>query len=192
MIIFYILAAAAIVIAAIWLASNVEDPVVRAGRRGEEVAEDIIRSVLHEDDTLLTNIELSYDGNRTEIDNIVINRNGVFLIEVKNYVGDLEGDIDDYNWKKYKVTPGGEIYVKTVKNPIQQVKRQIYIVSSVLKAKRIKVWIEGYVILLHNNSPVDDSMVLRNRREIDLALHQRRNQILSKDDVKMIKRVLDR
>lgn len=192
MIIFYILAAAAIVIAAIWLASNVEDPVARAGRRGEEVAEDIIRSVLHEDDTLLTNIELSYDGNRTEIDNIVINRNGVFLIEVKNYVGDLEGDIDDYNWKKYKVTPGGEIYVKTVKNPIQQVKRQIYIVSSVLKAKRIKVWIEGYVILLHNNSPVDDSMVLRNRREIDLALHQRRNQILSKDDVKMIKRVLDR
>ena len=192
MIIFYILAAAAIVIAAIWLASNVEDPVARAGRRGEEVAEDIIRSVLHEDDTLLTNIELSYDGNRTEIDNIVINRNGVFLIEVKNYVGDLEGDIDDYNWKKYKVTPGGEIYVKIVKNPIQQVKRQIYIVSSVLKAKRIKVWIEGYVILLHNNSPVDDSMVLRNRREIDLALHQRRNQILSKDDVKMIKRVLDR
>ena len=192
MIIFYIIAAAAIVIAAIWLASNVEDPVARAGRRGEEVAEDIIRSVLHEDDTLLTNIELSYDGNRTEIDNIVINRNGVFLIEVKNYVGDLEGDIDDYNWKKYKVTPGGEIYVKIVKNPIQQVKRQIYIVSSVLKAKRIKVWIEGYVILLHNNSPVDDSMVLRNRREIDLALHQRRNQILSKDDVKMIKRVLDR
>lgn len=192
MIIYYIFAAAAIVIAAIWLASNVEDPVARAGRRGEEVAEDIIRSVLHEDDTLLTNIELSYDGNRTEIDNIVINRNGVFLIEVKNYVGDLEGDIDDYNWKKYKVTPGGEIYVKTVKNPIQQVKRQIYIVSSVLKAKRIKVWIEGYVILLHNNSPVDDSMVLRNRREIDLALHQRRNQILSKDDVKMIKRVLDR
>ncbi len=191
MIYIYIIAGILIVVAAYWLASNIEDPIERAGRRGEEVAEDIITNVLRDDDILLTNVELSYEGKRTEADIIVINQNGVFIIEVKNYVGELVGDIDDSEWKKYKTTPGGDVYVKTVRNPIKQVKRQIYIVSSILKARRIKVWVEGYVMLMENNSPVDDKMILRNIHEIDFAIHGSTEQIISKKEINKIVSILE-
>ena len=191
MIYIYIIAGILIVVAAYWLASNIEDPVERAGRRGEEVAEDIITNVLRYDDILLTNVELSYDGKRTEADIIVINKNGVFIIEVKNYVGELVGDIDDSEWKKYKTTPGGDVYVKTVRNPIKQVKRQIYIVSSILKERRIKVWVEGYMMLMENNSPVDDKMILRNIHEIDSAIHGTTEQIISKKEIDKIVSILE-
>ena len=190
MIYIYIIAGILIVVAVYWLATNIEDPVERAGRRGEEVAEDIISNVLRDDDILLTNVELSYEGKRTEADIIVINKNGVFIIEVKNYVGELVGDIDDSEWKKYKTTPGGDVYVKTVRNPIKQVKRQIYIVSSILKVRRIKVWVEGYVMLMENNSPVDDKMILRNIREIDSAIHGTTGQIISKKEIAKIVSIL--
>ncbi len=190
MIYIYIIAGILIVVAAYWLATHIEDPVERAGRRGEEVAEDIISNVLRDDDILLTNVELSYEGKRTEADIIVINQNGVFIIEVKNYVGELVGDIDDSKWKKYKTTPGGDVYVKTVRNPIKQVKRQIYIVSSILKARRIKVWVEGYVMLMENNSPVNDKMILRNIREIDSAIHGSTEQIISKKEIDKIVSIL--
>lgn len=191
MIYIYIIVGFLIVVAAYWLASNIEDPIERAGRRGEEVAEDIISNVLRDDDILLTNVELSYDGKRTEADIIVINKNGVFIIEVKNYVGELVGDIYDSEWKKYKTTPGGDVYVKTVRNPIKQVKRQIYIVSSILKARRIKVWVEGYVMLMENNSPVDDKMILRNIREIDFAIHGTTEQIISRKEINKIVSILE-
>lgn len=190
MIYIYIIAGILIVVAAYWLASNIEDPIERAGRRGEEVAEDIISNVLRDDDILLSNVELSYEGKRTEADIIVINQNGVFIIEVKNYVGELVGDIDDSEWKKYKTTPGGDVYVKTVRNPIKQVKRQIYIVSSILKERRIKVWVEGYVMLMENNSPVDDKMILRNIHEIDSAIHGATEQIISKEEIEKIVSIL--
>lgn len=190
MIYIYIIAAIFLVVAAYWLATNIEDPIERAGRRGEEVAEDIISNVLRDDDILLSNVELSYEGKRTEADIIVINQNGVFIIEVKNYVGELVGDIDDSEWKKYKTTPGEDVYVKKVRNPIKQVKRQIYIVSSILKVRRIKVWVEGYVMLMENNSPVDDKMILRNVREIDSAIHGATEQIISKKEIDKIVSIL--
>jgi len=49
---------------------------------------------------------------------------------------------------------------------------EAYIVSSILKERGIKIWVEGYVMLLGNNSPVDDKMILRNISEIDYAIHE--------------------
>ena len=192
MIILYIIAAIITLAAIIYLAGKVEDPVKQAGRRGEEVAEDIIRTVLREGDMLLSNVRVSYDGKRAEVDNIVVNENGVFLIEVKNYVGELVGDIDDFEWKKYKTTPGGDVYVKTVKNPIKQVNRQIYIVSNMLRSRGLNVWVQGYVMLLENNSPVDDKMVLRSRRDIDNAIHYSGGELLDYREVDKILSILDR
>ena len=81
MIYIYIIAGILLVVATYWLATNIEDPVERAGRRGEEVAEDIISNVLREDDILLTNVELSYEGKRTETDIIIVIIAAIFLID---------------------------------------------------------------------------------------------------------------
>jgi len=181
----------AVVILIFWLGINIEDPVERAGRRGEEVATDIISQVLTEDDILLTNVKISFERTRSEIDNMIINSHGVFIIEVKNYVGELVGGLDDYEWKKYKTTPGGDIYRKTVKNPIKQVKSQIYILSHILRQHKLDVWVDGYVILLERNSPVDDNMILESLSDIEKAIHRVGNQRLSEREISIITNIFD-
>ena len=181
----------AVVIQIFRLGINIEDPVKRAGRRGEEVATDIISRVLTDDDILLTNVRISFEGSRSEVDNLIINSHGVFIIEAKNYVGELVGGLDDYEWKKYKTTPGGDIYCKTVKNPIKQVKRQIYILSHILRQHKLDVWVDGYVILLEKNSPVDDNMILESLSDIDKAIHGLGSNRLSDREIDIITGIFD-
>lgn len=182
----------AVFILIFWLGINIEDPVERAGRRGEEVATDIISRVLKDDDILLTYVKISFEGSRSEIDNLIINSHGVFIIEVKNYVGELVGGLDDYEWKKYKTTPGGDIYLKTVKNPIKQVKRQIYILSHILRQHKLDIWVDGYVILLERNSPVDDNMILESLSDIDKAIHKLGKNSLSDNEIDIIVSIFNR
>lgn len=158
----------------------------RAGRRGEHFASRLISEVLDERDILLTNVTLSYDGKRTELDNVIVNNRGVFIIEVKNYSGMLIGEEDDFEWVKNKVTDAGNIYQKTVKNPIPQVKRQIYILSGRLKQRKLDVWVEGYVFFVERNSPVRSDYVLDTRADIDWVIHHGTNNNLSNADKKRI------
>ena len=191
----YLIALIIVLVAAViqifWLGINIEDPVERAGRRGEEIATDIISRVLTDDDILLTNVRISFEGSRSEVDNLIINSHGVFIIEAKNYVGELVGGLDDYEWKKYKITPGGDIYCKTVKNPIKQVKRQIYILSHILRQHKLDVWVDGYVILLEKNSPVDDNMILESLSDIDKAIHGLGSNRLSDREIDIITGIFD-
>ena len=69
----------------------IEAPEKRAGRRGEHIATEIIKGVLREGDYLFTNISVSYDGKRTELDNVVVNKYGVFIFEVKSHVQACRG-----------------------------------------------------------------------------------------------------
>jgi hypothetical protein len=131
-------------------------------------------------------VKLSFDGKPTELDNVIINNRGVFIIEVKNYSGMLIGEEDDFEWVKNKVTDAGNIYQKTVKNPIPQVKRQIYILSGRLKQRKIGVWVEGYVFFVERNSPVRSDYVLDTRRDIDRVIHHGTDNNLSNAEKKRI------
>ncbi len=146
-------------------------PEKQAGRYGEKVATALIKEVLRDGDILLNNIPVSVDGSRTELDNVIINSYGIFIIEVKNYSGKLHGEEDDKEWLKIKITPGGNTYSKIVKNPIGQVKRQEYILSKYLKQHGIREWVKGYVFFIEMNSPVRSDYVLDTRRDIDRAIH---------------------
>lgn len=148
-----------------------ESPQRTAGRRGEDYARRVIQGILRNDDVLINNVSLEVEGKPTEFDNIIVNECGVFIIEVKNYVGQLYGTEDDYEWSKFKTTDGGNTYQKQVKNPIKQVKRQIYILSRFLKNNNVNVWITGYVYFVHENSPIDSSYVLVSPTDIDKAIH---------------------
>ena len=162
----------------------------RAGRKGEEAATNIIRQVLHADDLLFTNVSISYDGKPTELDNVVVISYGVFIIEVKNYVGRIVGNEDDYEWQKYKMTDAGNVYEKTVKNPIKQVKRQIYILAHYLEYYGPRVWVNGYAILLHGNSPVDSEYVLSSIEDIDRVIHMPGRTRLNKETISKIAELL--
>lgn len=160
-------------------AANFEPPERRAGRHGEEYARKIIAGVLNEKDILLSNVVIYAAGKETELDNIVVNNRGVFIIEVKNYTGELSGDEDDFEWIKTKVTDAGNVYQKNVKNPIKQVKRQIYILAEYLKEYGFDVWVEGYAILLDGNAPVESRHLLKSVSDVEKALHAGKNNRLT-------------
>lgn len=159
-----------------------EAPERRVGRLGEERAAEIIRSVLKEDDRLFTNVQISYEDKPAELDNVIVNKYGVFIIEVKNYNGTLVGKEDDYEWVKYHTTDAGNTYSKMVKNPIKQVKRQVYILAKYLEYySPTRGWVEGYAMLLDGNSPVESGYILSSIEDIDRAIHTpKRNRLTPK------------
>lgn len=162
----------------------------RVGIRGEEAAARAIESVLREGDRLFTNVSIEYDRKPAELDNVIVNKYGVFIIEVKNYTGYIVGNEDDYVWQKYKTTAAGNTYEKTVKNPIKQVKRQVFILAHYLEYYGPRVWVKGYTILLHGNSPVESEYMLNSVSDIDRAIHTKDRRMLDEKTVESITRLL--
>lgn len=142
-----------------------------AGNKGEAYFNNMLKSILRDDDVLIRNVCLQVNGKEAEIDSLIINNNGIFIVEVKNYNGRLYGDIDDFEWTKEKISPGGNVFYKQVKNPIKQIKRQTYILSQFLKENNIRIWINGYAYFINGNSPVDDESVIDDIDELDRIIH---------------------
>lgn len=162
----------------------------RAGRYGEMAAADRIKSILCEDDRLFTNVEISFEDRPAELNNVIVNRFGVFIIEVKNYKGRLCGNEEDYEWTKYKDDGYGNIFKKSVRNPIKQVKRQVFILAKYLDNHGSRVWVEGYVLLMQDNSPVESNYVLSDMEDIDRAIHTPGRNRLTEQQVAAIARLL--
>ena len=169
---------------------TIEPPHRAAGRRGERVATRYIESVLREDDSLFTNVSISYDGRPAELDNVIVNKFGVFIIEVKHYSGHLSGAEDDYEWTKVHISDAGNPYVKTVKNPIKQVKREVYILAKYLDYYGVSVWVDGYAMILGAASLVDSRSILSSVADIDRAIHTPGRQRLDATTVDAVKRLL--
>lgn len=169
---------------------TIESESKRAGRRGEAIATSAINSVLRDGDRLFTNVEIAFDGRPAELDNVIVNQFGVFIIEVKNYKGRLYGAGDDYEWKKYKDDGYGNTFEKNVKNPIKQVKRQIYILAKYLDYCGSHVWVEGYAFLIYGNSPIQSRYVLSSLQEIDRAIHTPGRNRISKQQADAISKLL--
>lgn len=170
---------------------TIEPPHRTAGRRGERAATMRIKTVLREDDALLTNVSISYDGKPAELDNVIVNKYGVFIIEVKYYSGRLSGLEDDYKWTKVHISDGGNPYVKTVKNPIKQVKRETYILAKYLDYYGVSVWVDGYAMILGANSPVDSKYMLSSVADIDRAIHTSTKKRLTPNTIKSIINLLN-
>lgn len=168
----------------------IESQQKQAGRRGEIFARQVIQEILRDDDILLNNVKVYADNKQAEADNIIINSRGIFIFEVKNLRGTLLGDEDTYDWLQIKDAGYGNAYQKTVKNPIKQVKRQIYILSKLLKDNDINIWIEGYVFFVQGNSPVQSDYVVDTQADIDRIIHDGSNRNISETVINNIREIL--
>ncbi|MEQ2769458.1 nuclease-related domain-containing protein [Faecalibacillus intestinalis] len=170
--------------------SSDEDQKRIAGKEGELQAKKILNHYLNENDLLLNNVNISIHGRNTELDYVVINNNGIFIFEVKNFSGKLVGNEDDQYWNKYKISRGNKEYIKEIRNPIKQLKREIYLLKEYLKYYGVDLWIEGYVLFVNMNSPVENEYTVNDKSEIDDILHLRRNQVLTKNQIEKIISIL--
>lgn len=170
--------------------SSDEDQKRIAGKEGELQAKKILNHYLNENDLLLNNVNISIHGRNTELDYVVINNNGIFIFEVKNFSGKLVGNEDDQYWNKYKISRGNKEYIKEIRNPIKQLKREIYLLKEYLKYYGVDLWIEGYVLFVNMNSPIESEYTVNDKSEIDDILHLRRNQVLTKNQIEKIISIL--
>ena len=151
---------------------NIETERERAGRIGEQQAYKYICQVKRDDDVILKNVEFNYNGQDCEIDYVVINKYGVYIIEVKYYRGYINGDANSKTWSKTKITSSGKTYTNEFDSPLKQLNWQVDSLAKYLRENGIYVWIKGYCMILNNeHSQIDSEQVLHNPEETDRAIH---------------------
>lgn len=128
--------------------------VLSSGLEGENKANSIFEK-LSDDYYVLSDLNVKVGNKTSQIDNIVVGSNGIFVIETKNLNGLIEGNEDDKEIVQHKVGVKGGKYRKTFYNPIKQVSTHVYRVSEVLKRYNLNKWVQGAVYFTNRNCIVD-------------------------------------
>ena len=101
------------------------------GLFGEFCVKLVLGKTKSEQKYVINNLLLKVGENKTsQIDHVLINRNGIFVIETKNYSGRIYGGVDDFEWTQ--VLNYGKVKNKFY-NPIRQNKTHIYHISKIIK-----------------------------------------------------------
>ena len=119
-------------------------------KRGEQ-GELLAASTLEADQSfhrLINNLVLLGENKVShQIDHILIRENGVFVIETKNYYGNITGLEDDSYWKKSFFIKG-KIKTETFHNPLKQNQSHIRIIKRVI-GKDYPIYC--FVVFIQNN-----------------------------------------
>jgi hypothetical protein len=83
---------------------------------------------------LINNFTFHDEGISVQIDHIYINDSGIFVIETKNYAGEIKGDANGYEW--IQSLAGGRTNNK-LKNPIKQNAGHIFHLKHLITYKNI-------------------------------------------------------
>ena len=120
-------------------------------KRGEQ-GELLAASTLEADQSfhrLINNLVLLGENKVShQIDHILIRENGVFVIETKNYYGNITGLEDDSYWKKSFFIKG-KIKTETFHNPLKQNQSHIRIIKRVI-GKDYPIYC--FVVFIQNNA----------------------------------------
>lgn len=143
----YILIPGALLFAVCHLAAELAEKqaaVFAAGVEGENATKRLVRH-LPGAYTAISNVRITFDGNTSELDMVVVGPTGVFVVETKNYTGHITGNVEDDTWKRTKRTEGGRVYTSTMYNPVKQVSTHTWRLSKYLKQNKLFVWVQGAV-----------------------------------------------
>jgi len=139
--------------------------VKRAGAAGEDEALQEL-SRLPDSYVILNQLVLPHTRSRTgviELDFVVIGPTGVFVVEVKNQKGRVVCSEDGHTWPVQKISKRGNPYMSSMRNPIAQLKNQIWALKTYLEQKGHRAWIEGVVFFPNCESEVEYAGGLRPR-----------------------------
>lgn len=127
---------------------------LKSGLTGENKAKSIFEK-LSDDYYVLNDLSIEIGGKTSQIDNIVVGSNGIFVIETKNINGHIVGDVNSNSVTQHKIGRKGGEYSRTMYNPIKQVGTHVYRVSELLKKNNINIWVQGTVFFTNNQCEVE-------------------------------------
>jgi Zn-dependent protease with chaperone function len=130
-----------------------EQSILASGILGEEITADVL-SDLPDNYTVYQDIVITVDGKKSEIDNIVVGRTGVFVIETKNHKSTITGEYDEREWVQSKVGRGGTPYDNYIYNPVKQVNTHIFRLKNLFRKNDIRVYINGIVYFSNPDAKV--------------------------------------
>ncbi len=147
--------------------------ILDAGAVGEDITLNALKR-LPDSYTIYNQVDIPNSKSRTgfnEADLIVVGPNAVFVIEVKHNNGSITGSDTDRDWEVLKLGRGGTGYSKTMRNPISQVKKLVWLLSENLKSKKSKAWIQGVVLFSNNNAEltINNDSNVQVVRDIDIV-----------------------
>ena len=158
--------------------------------QGEDVIASSLKS-LPNDYMIFNNVLLNYNGQLTEMDCIVLSCYGMSIVEVKDCKGVVHGLASDDVWSCMKIDDSKKAYESKIENPLIEVQRQVQVLSDILDRKNICTDIQGYVVLpMAENVNVDSDNVLFNNNQLKQAILANDENVLSNDQIEVIKGVL--
>lgn len=104
---------------------------------------------LPENYTLFNNVRVLGNRGPRELDLVAVGPNGVFVIEVKHYRGEIGGNENDPKWRQIKQSQRGNNYLSAIRNPVSQVRGAALALKEHLKRQGVHAWIEGIVVFTH-------------------------------------------
>lgn len=151
---------------------------LRAAKKGEE-GENLVASLIEKDSSyhrLINNLILLGENNVShQIDHILIRSNGIFVIETKNYYGEITGKEDDSFWTRSYFIKGKKRTV-SFHNPLKQNKSHIRAIKKIIGGA---FPIYCFVVFIQNNA---DGIDLFNVCGLD-SLMNRINLLTSENEL---------
>lgn len=98
---------------------------------------------------VLNNVGIKDNMGRSEIDSLVVSKNGIWIVEVKSHIGSIYGEEEDNVWD-YERTNGQD---DEIENPLKQSYRQMKILKNIFDDKGIDVFVK-YCVVFPNASAV--------------------------------------
>lgn len=98
---------------------------------------------------ILNNVGIKDNMGRSEIDSLVVSKNGIWIVEVKSHIGSIYGEEEDNVWD-YERANGQD---DEIENPLKQSYRQMKILKNIFDDKGIDVFVK-YCVVFPNASAV--------------------------------------
>ena len=168
--------------------------VLKSGVNGEKATLQALKG-LPKGYTVITNPVLYNRGSANELDFVVVGKNGVFIVEAKNYRGIIVGNTSQQSWKQIKYGKNGNTYEKEVKNPIKQAHRQAGRMLELFKDLKITADVYQILYFADSNSELritDDAVsnvaVIKGESALlDYILHTESKRTVKSDDIGKIR-----
>jgi hypothetical protein len=142
--------------------------IYNSGWQGEKQVANLLNSKLNDDYYLLNDLYLRNGGG--DIDHIVLGPNGVFVLETKNWSGNISCNGDEWQRVGKRNFSG---------SPSRQVKRNAAKIKQIIDAnpnfRILGIWVEGLVVFTNNHA----SIHLNNPTVPILKLPQLTNHIMN-------------